>query len=324
MNVLGAGQISARGRGIESFRSALNSGWIEPSRGDLFGKSVLTYGIDNMLLKDKQVLSKARRADRFSRMAALAAWDAIHDSELLENIKNKTLGVIVATAFGPHESTFRFLDNLLDYGELGVSPTMFSHSVHNAAASYIASALDKKGPILTIADFRFPFHNALIIAKSWLNQKRCEYVLVGVVDEISQVMKYVCSQKLRLASDGKIKPLDFSRNPVAVPGEGSAFFLVGDGKGYCKVSDITLNNKIKEANLYILDADGMCGDESPYKDLTPNATSVAPLVGSMIGISAFSCAAAATKLKNNLDLDRVSCVRYNCGREKAVIELEKS
>jgi len=274
-------------------------------------------------LKDKRALSKARRADRFSRMAVLAAWDAIHDSGLLENIADETLGIIVATAFGPHESTFRFLDNLLDYGEPGVSPTIFSHSVHNAAASYIASALDKKGPILTIADFCFPFHNALIIAKSWLNQKRCKYVLVGMIDEISQVMRYICSQKLNLAGDGKIKPLDFSRNPVAVPGEGSVFFLLGNEKGYCRISDVSLNDKIKEANLYILDADGMCGDETPYKDLASKATSFTPLIGSMIGTSAFSCLAAAINLKNNFDLDKISCVRYNCGRKKAVIELER-
>lgn len=324
MNILGMGQVSARGRGIESFRRALSDGWVEPLKGKLSDESTPIYCVDSTLLKDKQALSKARRADRFSRMAVLAAWDAIYDSSLLESIENETLGIIVATAFGPHESTFKFLDNLLDYGEQGVSPTIFSHSVHNAAASYIASALDKKGPILTITDFRFPFHNALIIAKNWLNQKRCKYVLVGVVDEISQVMRYICSQKLNLASDGKIKPLDFSRDPVAVPGEGSAFFLLGNEKGYCRVSGATLNDKIKKANLYILDADGMCGDEIPYKELASSATSVTPLVGSMIGVSAFSCLAAATKLKNNLDFDRVSCVRYNCGEDRAVIELEKN
>jgi len=323
MNILGMGQISARGRGAESFRAALDDGWVKPSREKLPSGSIPVYSIDSALLKDKLVLSKARRADRFSKMAMLAAWDAIHDSGFLENVKNETLGIIVATAFGPHESTFRFLDNLLDYGELGVSPTIFSHSVHNAAASYIASALSKKGPILTITDFSFPFHNALILAKSWIKQKRCKYVLVGMVDEISQVMGYICSKKLNLAANGKIRPLDFSRNPVAVPGEGSVFFLLGNEKGYCKISGISLNDKIKEANLYILDADGMCGDETPYKGLALKAISVTPLVGSMVGVSAFSCAAAAINFKNNCDLDKISCVRYNCGQEKAVIELEK-
>ena len=163
MNILGMGQISARGRGVESFRSALDYGWVEPSRekfSEFSDENIPVYSINSTLLKDKRVLSKARRADRFSRMAVLAAWDAMHDSGLLENIEDETLGIIVATAFGPHESTFRFLDNLLDYGEKGVSPTIFAHSVHNAAASYIASALGKKGHILTITDFCFPFHNA--------------------------------------------------------------------------------------------------------------------------------------------------------------------
>jgi len=326
MEICGVGTISSVGRGLESFAKALQQGPMAPKLSvcsPITKKRILVFSVDDVLLSDKDALRKSRRADRFCKMAVLAAWDALADSGI-KVMENEKIGVIVATGFGPHKTTFNFLDNILDYGENGVSPTIFSHSVHNAAASYITSALNIKGPVSTLTDFCFPFHNALIIAKSWLNQKRCKYVLVGMVDEISQVMRYICSQKLRLASDGKVKPLDFSRNPVAVPGEGSTFFLLGDGKGYCKVSDVTLNDKIKEANLYIIDADGMCGDEAPYKELASNATSVAPLVGSMIGISAFSCVAAAIKLKNNLDLDRVSCIRYNCGREKAVIGLEKS
>ncbi len=47
----------------------------------------------------------------------------------------------MATAFGPHVTTFNFLDDILDHGDAAVSPTTFSNSVHNAAASYIAMAL---------------------------------------------------------------------------------------------------------------------------------------------------------------------------------------
>lgn len=54
--------------------------------------------------------------------------------------------MIVASSFGPHRTTCAFLDDLLDYREEDVMPTTFSHSVHNAAASYAASAFGASRP----------------------------------------------------------------------------------------------------------------------------------------------------------------------------------
>ena len=71
-------------------------------------------------------------------MAVLAAGDALADSGIEDKAK-RNIGMIVATAFGPHVTTFGFLDDILDHGDAAVSPTTFSNSVHNAAASYITT-----------------------------------------------------------------------------------------------------------------------------------------------------------------------------------------
>ena len=105
-----------------------------------------------------------RRADKLSKMAVLAAADALQDSGL-ENAKQRT-GIILATSFGAHQTTFDFLDDIIDYGEAQVSPTTFSNSVHNAAVSYIASVLDITGPTLTVTRFSFPFQSALQLAQA--------------------------------------------------------------------------------------------------------------------------------------------------------------
>ncbi len=111
-------------------------------------------------------LKKIRRADNFAKMAVSACIEACGNFEF-SNVKN-SVSIILSTQFGPHVTTFKFLDNLLDYTETGVSPTVFSHSVHNAAASYIASFFGIIGQTLTITSFEDPLKQALVLADSWL------------------------------------------------------------------------------------------------------------------------------------------------------------
>jgi 3-oxoacyl-[acyl-carrier-protein] synthase II len=207
MHIAGIGVVFNRGRGV----------------GSLF-RSDSTSRIDPELLKDKDVLKEARRADDFTKCAVLAAHDAFVDSGL--GLKDKeSLGIIVASGFGPHVTTFRFLDDILTYGDKQVSPTLFSHSVHNAAASYIASNLKTRGPTLTVTQFADSFHQALIIAQSWLQEKRCAHILVGSVEQMGKEMEYILSNK---AKD-------------MMPVEGSFFFLVTEKVGpkkYCLSLDL--------------------------------------------------------------------------------------
>ncbi len=124
-----------------------------------------------------------RRADRFAKMAVSASGKAC--SENFFPRETSDVSIIVATMFGPHATTFKFLDNILDYSDKGASPTVFSHSVHNASASYIASALGIMGQTLTITCFQDPLKQALILAYAWLKSRQTEKVIVCYVDEES-------------------------------------------------------------------------------------------------------------------------------------------
>ena len=225
MRVLGIGLVCAQGRG----RNAVSGEPRPPSFVDVpFQREPFpVYAIAPETLKDKAVLGSMRRADRFSKMATMAAFDAMADSGI-EIEHPERVGIIFATAFGPHNTTFRFQDDIIDYGDAGVSPTVFSNSVHNAAVSYISRVLGIKGPTWTITSFRDPFGQAVALAQAWLAEGRCDKVLLGAGDECGTVMEYICSQKLPIATDGKVRMED----PHAyVPGEGAAFFLVDEAEG---------------------------------------------------------------------------------------------
>jgi 3-oxoacyl-(acyl-carrier-protein) synthase len=129
-------------------------------------------------------IKSLRRADNFAKMAVGASIEACKDIELSNEANN--VSIILATQFGPHVTTFKFLDHLLDYSETGVSPTVFSHSVHNAAASYIASTLGIIGQTLTITSFMDPFKQALILAESWIETKQAKKIILCYVEEESE------------------------------------------------------------------------------------------------------------------------------------------
>jgi 3-oxoacyl-[acyl-carrier-protein] synthase II len=356
MRIAGIGMIFSQGLGIACFENALKSGWQKPGEVDthpLTGGTYPAYLVNLDTLPDKTLLKKIRRSDTVSKMTVLAAADALANSGI-ENISKKKLGIIVATAFGPHVTTFNFLDDILDHGDAAVSPTTFSNSVHNAAASYVAMSLQIKGPTLTCSQFRFSFQEALQLAQTWLDQGRCDYVLAGAVDEYGNVLGYVSDFKLTTAKDGRVKPFTF--NPTCqVPGEGAAFFLLSnakEGNQYCAV-DAVHTNSIEQQNtpvdITIIDADGMLPDESAYlpslsQDIPTAAYS--PLFGSMMIGSAFNVAAGALMLKQqtryatpvqdnpkNIRLlsesgsgriESIRCLGVNCYAEKSEIYLSRS
>ena len=85
MNITGIGTVFTRGRGINNFEAALIEGWVPPLQQPyslLPDKSLPVYTVNKEYLVDKKLLKKTRRADKFSKMAVLAACDAVTDSGL--------------------------------------------------------------------------------------------------------------------------------------------------------------------------------------------------------------------------------------------------
>lgn len=346
------GIVFARGRGIDSLDKALREGWQRPDEVEIKGRKSFVYRVDQETISDRALLKNMRRADRLSKMAVVAASDALAESGI-EDINRKRVGIITATALGAHVTTFAFLDDILEYGDTNVSPTTFSNSVHNAAASYISSALGIEGPTLTVTQFFFSFQSALQLAKVWLDEGRCDYVLAGAVEQYGEVLDYIYDTKLSPSPDGRIRPFSF-KPAYQVPGEGSVFFLLSNKKHentLCEIHDVSVNSEDKDmpqADMNIIDADGLLEDETVYKGCSsPDIPSAAysPLFGSMLSGSAFNCAAGALILRNQTtyanpvtdnpyslnivkntvpsNIELVKCIRYNCFAEKANIYLRK-
>jgi 3-oxoacyl-[acyl-carrier-protein] synthase II len=309
-SIQGIGIVSACGRGTDSLRAALGSGWRPPALAAVSGgRELPVYPVPAGALDDKSLGRKVRRADRLAKLAVFAAADALAEARLPETLDRSRLGLIVSSALGTHGTTFQFLDEILTYGDAGVSPTVFSHSVQNAPAAYIASALDLRGPALTLTQMPFAFHHGLLLAAGWLASGRCDQVLVGSMEELGAVMNHVCRSMLVPATDGRIKPFAFAARPESIPGEGSAFLLLSAATrpgAYGVVRGVEVGEWVppeQPPDLHILEADGMIADESAY--VIPARTGselagYAPLFGSLPGGGALQVAVAALMLRDQI------------------------
>lgn len=141
------------------------------------GNAVLDAG-DLKASRDQYSL---RRSDRFTSMAVSAVTKNLNDS--FPTQFDSATGLITATAFGPHRTTFATLDDILDYPEDLILPTRFSHSVHNAAASYIGTILGLKGPVFALAGFEDVWFESLDLARNMMLANSCPKVLIIGIEE---------------------------------------------------------------------------------------------------------------------------------------------
>lgn len=128
-----------------------------------------------------------RRADEFVQMAVLSGAMAL-SSAPERVVPPENIGVYIGTAYGPLETNFESLGSLIDDGEGQISPTLFSHSVYNAAAGYVARLLDIRGPALTLTNYGWPLLIALEEARTAVSVGRIERGLVIGVETYSELL----------------------------------------------------------------------------------------------------------------------------------------
>lgn len=243
LSVCGMGLVNADGRGWDRQGCAEVGA---PSEND---SSLRVCRVRPESLEDPVALKKLRRADRFSKFAALSAWDAVADAGLSAADLATGTGIIVTTAWGPHGATFDFLDEILDFGDGGVSPTRFSHSVHNAAAAYVAILFGSRGPTCTLADFERPLRGGLSLASLWLREDRCRRILVTYTEESSGPMEYIAAMRRAPGAGGFVQPFNLSSDPSAVLSEGSVCLVLArpeEGRGVLDLARFDGDHPIRD------------------------------------------------------------------------------
>lgn len=164
-----------------------------------------------------------RRMSRIIKMAVACSLNSLKESNL-----EKPDAIIVGTALGCLEDTISFLNKLVVNKEELLNPTAFIHSTHNTIASQIALNVKCMGYNSTYVHRNISFETALLDAGLLLEENIASNVLVGGIDELTEVSLDIL-QRLSYYSNDTGKSL----NAVAdgsEAGEGSSFFTLSKEK----------------------------------------------------------------------------------------------
>jgi len=359
MAIRGIGVAGGFGCGADRLRSALLSGESGPQKIQIAAEArqleIPVFLCDTERLAQFFGKRALRRVDHFSRMAVLASAQALEDAGRL-NEDHQKLAVVVASGYGATRTTFSFLDTVIDDGDACASPTLFSNSVHNAAAAHIAILLKAKGPNVTVSQLEMSVPSALFAARQLLQDRSVDAVIFGAVDEYCSVLGYCWERFFGPNHRVGLRPIDFETQS-AVAGEGAAFFLLtpenGDQPRYGYIDDVQMGHgkisapHIGQDNLLILGADGHILSGIHYARHTPRSSQTAfysPLYGSIPIGNAFDIAIAALSIREakvfavphctgdnsglniawqerSLNAEAICCLKFSCSGEYAIIKL---
>ena len=251
---------------------------------------------------------KLRRIDHISRMALLCAGLAIADAKLSPK-ELEEIGIILATGYGALDTGFSFLSSFLAKGDQLSKPTLFSNSVHNAAAAYISISFGIKGPSLSVSQFDLSFSSALLTAMLWIQEGRVKSVLVGGVDEYCDVLGYATANLYAAKNT----------HPPTL-GEGGCFFVLSKSTcnetGYARLAKVDIFDQNKtpffaKNRLVILGSPGYgaCNDMA----LDPSYICQDTLYGRFPSAAALDMGTACLGLKQKTLFNKMT--QQSCGKQ---------
>lgn len=213
---------------------------------------------------------KLRRMSRTIRMGMYAAKVCLAEAKV-----EMPDAILVGTGLGCMEDTQRFLDAIQENEEGLIAPTQFIQSTHNTVSSAIALMLKCYNYNFTYVHRGFSFESAVLDALLTAEELGTANVLVGGIDELTEMYLEV-TEKIGMWRKDKEIDADFVKmeQQANLPGEGAAFFMLGTEKTeetYAELVDLKMlykadneeveseiNAFLKEHHLTIEDIDVVC------------------------------------------------------------------
>jgi hypothetical protein len=199
-----------------------------------------------------------RRADSFISLAVQAGFAAV-GGETSTHPRSGRHGLVLGTAFGPMQTNFEVLDQVVRQDQ--TSPTLFSHSVFNAAAGYLSRIFGLQGSAITVTDFAFPFFQALQQGSIAVASGRLDSCLILQVETYSDIL---ADARIRIFGSG------------AAPWQAGAvaWLLTGEG-GTHEIAAIDVHLQPSDGRMYISVAEQLTAGNRSIRLTDPLASALA-------------------------------------------------
>ncbi|MEW6424022.1 MAG: beta-ketoacyl-ACP synthase II [Bacillota bacterium] len=248
--VTGMGVVSPLGIGMRAFWSNLTAGVSGVARITRFNPEGYTTQIAAEV-KDFEPTrffekKEARRLDRFTQFALVAAKEALADAGLdFESINRDRIGVILGTGIGGIETLEEQHKILLSRGPERISPFFIPMMIANMAAGQIAINYGLKGHNVTTISACASSSNAIGDAFRLLKQGLADVIITGGAEAPITPLAIAGFCSMRAMSTNNGEPAKASR-PFDARRDG---FVIGEGAGILILE--TLEHALKRgARIY--------------------------------------------------------------------------
>jgi len=230
--VTGVGAVAPNGNNVESFWSALIAGisGIDTIKSyDTTDHSVTIAGeVKNFDYEDHLDRKDARKLDRFSIFALVAAKEAIDYSKLdSSTLDPDKIGVILGSGVGGVATLIEQQNVIQDRGPKRVSPHFVPKMIANIAAGHIAIRWNLKGPNQTIVSACASGTDAIGIALRLIQAGDADAIITGGSEASVLPLTIAGFANMRALSTHNNDPQGASR-PFDLDRDG---FILGEGSG---------------------------------------------------------------------------------------------
>ncbi|MFE9426826.1 beta-ketoacyl-[acyl-carrier-protein] synthase family protein [Kitasatospora sp. NPDC006697] len=223
--VTGLGAVTAAGAGVAACWAAVRAGrGLERPDPRLAGQascSCRVPGFDPGALLGAAV---ARRADRFSQFALVAAAEAVRDAGLdPQGWDGARVAVLIGSAFGGAAGWAEHGRRLARGGTVG--PLAVPLMMTNMAAGQLSLLLGARGPSLAVGTACASGATALALGRDLLRSGACDLVLAGGAEAPVDPLTAAAFARMDALADGPCRPFDRARTGFVL-GEGAAVLVL--------------------------------------------------------------------------------------------------
>ncbi len=230
--ITGLGAIAPNGNDVDTFWSALvagKSGIDSIKSYDTTDHSVTIAGeIKNFNYEDHLERKEARKLDRFTILALVAAKEAINNAKLdSSKLDPDRIGVILGSGVGGVATLIEQQNVILDRGPKRVSPHFVPKMIANIAAGHVAIRWNLKGPNQTVVSACASGTDAIGIALRLIQAGDADAIITGGSEASVLPLTIAGFANMRALSTRNDDPKTASR-PFDLDRDG---FILSEGSG---------------------------------------------------------------------------------------------
>jgi 3-oxoacyl-[acyl-carrier-protein] synthase II len=230
--VTGVGAITPVGNNVPKMWSSLLEGRSGVRRITRFDASAfgaqIAAEVEGFDPREHFDAKDARRLDRFTQFAIVAAREALHDAGLMpDGLRSERFGAVVGTAFGGMATIQDQMEVFQRSGGRKVSPFLIPMMMTNSAAGHLAITLGLKGPSLATVTACAAGADAIGHAAETIRRGEADLMLCGGSEASITPLILAAFDSLGVLSTANGDPQRASR-PFDARRDG---FVMGEGAG---------------------------------------------------------------------------------------------